>query len=168
MKKLLMILFLIYTKSLFGQNTDSISVVKEKFNLKNALIVSAPLFMAGISEGTAETLKWHYANGFQASFPDANPSTWNPELSWVLKYKNRDINQGPAFFGSTGPFVCVTDPYHGIRTSRDLFFCAAIILKVGNGKKQKWYRYLEETGIYSVAYSAGFTTSYNLVFGSKY
>jgi len=116
-------------------------------------------FLAGVAEGTAETLKWHY-NQFPES---ANPDYWNPELSWTRKYKNGDSAQGEAFFGSTTFLVWTTDGYHLARTVRNVSAMFGILL-TPDMKGQRWYIYVIKAMMYSVAYTSGFHLSYSLIF----
>ena len=69
------------------------------------------IILGGMSYGLKETVTHHYP-AFEARFPHADQSWWNPALSWHNKYEGGIPAQGPAFWGSTTVFVFVTDAYH--------------------------------------------------------
>ena len=45
------------------------------------------MFLAGAFNGVSQDLLFHY-NEFETTFPHADPQFWDPEISWVNKYKN--------------------------------------------------------------------------------
>ena len=75
------------------------------------LLAFALIALGGASYGLKETVTHHYP-AFEARFPHADQSWWNPALSWHSKYEGGIPAQGPAFWGSTTVFVFVTDAYH--------------------------------------------------------
>ena len=86
--------------------------------------------LAGASEGVMDTLQFHYDS---SRFYNLNNKTfWNPQISWVNKYKNNDPKMGEKFLGSTTIFVGLTDAWHLFKLFRNLsiftgiFFIAII------------------------------------------
>lgn len=133
-----------------------------QIDLKKELPSISTVFLAGMCEGGAETLKFHYYK-VKNKYPNLNETYWNPEVSWTNKYKNGDVKQGPRFFGSTTFLVWTTDGYHMLRTSRNIFFITTLTLNKNKDKK-KWYDYLIKIGTHTLAYQAGFHTTYTLMF----
>lgn len=115
------------------------------------------MFVAGLADGTSETLKFHY-NKFDSKFK-ANDSYWNPEVSWRNKYNE---NQQPKYFGSTSFLVWTTDGYHLMRTVRN----TATIVSIGlyDKKHKNWKRIAQDVVVHLLAYQAGFYVTYNLIY----
>ena len=67
------------------------------------------LILSGLSKAVKDTIEHHYLISI---FQKLNPFFWNPSLSWLNKYKNKDQKQGPAFWGSTTFLVWITDGWH--------------------------------------------------------
>jgi hypothetical protein len=153
MKKLVFFLFLVPVLC-----HAQLYTVKE---LKNIALTSSLTMVSGMFDGTAETLKFHTPNFFKRC-PGANPQFWNPGLSWVNKWKNGDPDQGERFWQSSRAFVCTTDGYHLMRTGRNLFAMGAIVVHLG--EKREWYKYLIDFAVNYLAFSVGFTITYDLIF----
>lgn len=117
----------------------------------------ASIFVAGLADGTAETLKFHYGR-FDQKF-NANDDYWNPELSWRNKYGQ---NLEPRFPGSTTFLVWTTDGYHLTRTIRNV----ATITSIGLYKKKNknWKVIARDVALHLLAYQAGFYVTYNLIY----
>lgn len=132
---------------------------------KREILPLTCFFVAGTLEGTAETLKWHYWE-FEAMHPNANADLWNPQLSWTRKYKGGNPANGPAYFGSTTFLAWTTDPYHAMRTSKNVLLMTGLLL-TPDLKGQKWYIYLLKAAMYTAAYTSGFHLTYSLLYNSK-
>lgn len=65
-----------------------------------------------------DTLQFHYDQSIFNHIPKTTKlGMWyDPRISWKLKYKNQDQEQGPAFFGSTTFLVWITDAWHFFQT----------------------------------------------------
>ena len=150
MKSLLILLLL--PLSIFGQ-----------FNLKKELPSLLTAYGAGMCEGGAETLKFHFYKVRQ-KYPNVNEHYWNPDVSWTNKYKNGDPLYGPKYFGSTTFLAWTTDGYHLLRTQRNALFGSTLVLKLSLSEKKKWYWYVVDAAAHSLAYQAGFHTTYSLMF----
>ena len=123
----------------------------------------APLcltFTAGMFEGTAEALKFHYSNVDQKL--SLNDNFWNPEISWRNKYKNGDPGQGERFTGSSTTLVWTTDGYHAMRFGRNTCLITGITLKIGD--RQRWWKYFIELIAFYISYQVGFTITYDIIF----
>lgn len=112
------------------------------------------MFISGASKGTADFLQFHYTG---------NSKFWNPDLSWQNKWKNDDPAQGEKFLGSSTIFVTFTDGWHMMNTCNKYSTILAITVQIG-GKKKPFKYYLYDFVIYSLAYSAGFVMTYEIIF----
>lgn len=79
--------------------------------------------LAGAFNAAMDTLQFH----FPVSVFKHRGGWWNPELSWMNKYKDRDKTQGPRFPGSTTFLIFLTDAWHLFQTISFTFFIVAII-----------------------------------------
>lgn len=116
------------------------------------------IFMAGMLEGLAETLKFHYYR-FVKVCPGAADSYWNPDISWTNKYKDGDYTKGPKFFGSTTFLVWTTDGYHLSRFLRNIFLILAIVLHT-QVEGSLIINYI----VHLLSFQIGFTVVYDLIF----
>lgn len=85
--------------------------------MKKLLIISAissVLFaFGGACDGVTQALLFHYS---EVDKHVDNEQYWNPDLSWLNKYKNYEAGDTRAkFFGSTTFLVFTTDAYHLFR-----------------------------------------------------
>lgn len=127
-------------------------------------------FIAGMFDGTAETLKWH-PSGFFHVFRNANPAYWDTAISWKNKYKNGDPAQGAKFWLSTTALVAFTDGYHLARLIKNnltflaamCFFAVALIA----GSPVLWYHFPVAFALCYLAYTVGFSVVYEWLFGYK-
>lgn len=163
MKKLAIMLFLVIAGALIllplisSCQTPGAKKQAGRFALKTSLI-----FASGMADGTRETLKWHYPR-FKAVFPGANDSYWNPSLSSNRKYKGGNPANGPAFPGATGALVWTRDGYHLMGMLRNAPMIVGITIPIG-GPPRKWYTYVGESVSYYLAYTLGFTLTYDVLF----
>ena len=146
MKRLIIIIFLL--SSLFC--SAQFLTAKEQ---KNILFTSALTMVSGAFDGTTEFLQYRYTGTSQF---------WQPDISWRNKWKNGDPLQGEKFWQSSRALVFVTDGYHLTRMGRNLFAMTAIVVNIGDGKKQ-WYKYVIQFCVNYVAYTAGFSLMYDLI-----
>ena len=80
---------------------------------------------SGLSEAVMDTLQFHF---YKSPFVKYNPQFWNPQLSWINKYKKGDPSLGPKFPGSTTIFVALTDGWHSFKLLRNLFLFVGLCL----------------------------------------
>jgi len=167
MKRILVILIVVWSSSLWCQNADSTKAsIAQRLTDELGIIEPkkewptwALMFVAGAADGLSQDLLFHY-HEFERSTGATNHQYWNPDLSWRNKYRNGDPTQGAAFWGSTTFFVGLTDGYHACRSVRDLMVVIAIATSDKPlGKKQVAYRAFT----YSLAYGAGFTLVYDVL-----
>lgn len=157
------------------------------------MIVSGGLmYVSGYADGVAETVQFNY-NGYTKRHPNTNPTWSNPDISWRNKWKDGNPEKGPAFTGSTHIFVGLTDLYHLGNTIRNTAATTSIIvygipqfrqqendwwkknwsqwIRVGkerdNKNRKPALAYIAEFGFLTACRGAGFTTSYNWVYGGN-
>jgi len=124
----------------------------QPFKIRDHIAPAAAVFVAGCFEGSMDGLQFHY---------DKPNTWWNPDISWIRKYKNRDVSQGKTFAGKY--MVWTTDGWHMMKFGRNLTMFAGFTLKVTTGTKKKWYWYVIEGVSYWGINRIGFNISYNLL-----
>ena len=67
--------------------------------------------IAGISKAIMDNLQFHYNRSVFKNNDKYNQNFWDPNLSWVNKYKEGSMTE-PKFLGSTTYFVFTTDAWH--------------------------------------------------------
>lgn len=72
-------------------------------NFKSYLPSITCVFLSGATDGLRDASMYRM---------DGKGAFWNGKQSWLNKYKNRDIKQGAAYFGSTSFLVWTTDAAH--------------------------------------------------------
>lgn len=125
------------------------------------LLAFALIALGGASYGLKETVTHHYP-AFEARFPHADQSWWNPALSWHSKYEGGIPAQGPAFWGSTTVFVFVTDAYHFFGECDRLYSRIGFVLLTLclYNSRRLWPAVL----LGFLVWSAGFHLIYSLIF----
>jgi hypothetical protein len=82
------------------------------------ILVTLFSFLVGLCKAVSDTLYHHYYNSiFNTRI--FNSSFWNPEFSYLNKYKNRVIDNGEAFTFSTTYLVFLTDAWHLFNAIQD-------------------------------------------------
>jgi hypothetical protein len=152
--RIMSVLLLFVTFSLQAQEKE-----KPKWRIdKNKILTGSLVFIAGAAKGFNETLHFNY-KAFENTFPGANESWFNPQVSWLNKYKDNDPDKGPRFFLSTSVFVMVTDQYHLNNFINRAALMSALVIKLGEGKKPIKH-YLFDLLYYTVCHQAGFAVTY--------
>ena len=137
----------------------SITASAQKYKLQPAPL--SLMYVSGAAKGLSDVLMFHYAN-FQEVHPGANPQFWNPDISWLNKYKNGDPAQGEAFPLSSTLFSPFLDGWHGSNSLSKVSCIGAVVIKIGHKQKLRYYLY--DFAFYSLAYSAGFWTTYEILY----
>lgn len=113
-------------------------------------------FLSGMASGMRDVCLFHFNNG---------ESWWNGKTSWKRKYKNGDYIQGPAFWGSTGIFVAVTDGPHFFNMLDTEFSSFALATAPAGSKKIG--RIIRDALIYTGIRLVGRVVVYNGFFNPK-
>ena len=124
----------------------------------NKLLTGGLIYLSGAAKGFNEALQFNYY-GFENIFPAANDKWFHPALSFKNKYKDRDPAKGPAFPLSTSVLVMFTDQYHLNNFINRAAITAALVIKIGEGKKP-FRHYLFDALYYTACYQAGFQSIY--------
>lgn len=82
-------------------------------------------FFAGVCNSVMDTLAYHYSTSIFSKVADQE--FWNPDISWLNKYKGRDPDAGPKFFGSTTFLVWTTDAWHLFKSLMLIFFFLGVL-----------------------------------------
>ena len=122
----------------------------QQFKIRDHIAPAAAVFVAGCFEGAMDGLQFHY---------DRPNDFWNPDISWIRKYKNRDVAQGLTFRGRF--MVWTTDGWHLMKAGRNASLFTGFVLRISPGKKQKWYWYVVEYISYWGINRAGFNLVYS-------
>jgi len=152
-------------------NLEYHSALAQKKKFKDYLVIGSSSLVSGMLDGTIESISYHYANGFKKRFSKVNDQFWNPSISWTNKYKNNDPCLGPKFMGSTNIFVCTTDAYHMLRTTKravDGFTLAYYVNKActekATEKGKRWKRVAKDFLIITAIRCVGFSLTYSVLF----
>ncbi|MBI5856913.1 MAG: hypothetical protein HZB42_04610 [Sphingobacteriales bacterium] len=130
---------------------------KWKFN-SNKIWTGALVMLSGAAKGLNETLEFNW-HGFAAVFPRANPKWFWPQQSFKNKYKDGDPSKGSKFPLSTSALVFLTDQYHLDNFIQRGALTAALVIKIGDGKKP-FRHYLFDALYYTATYQLGFGSVY--------
>lgn len=133
------------------------------FNTNRIPLKLGLMFLSGAADGMTQVIAFH-PDRFFDHHPNANRQFWDNSISWRNKYRNGDPAQGRAFVGSTTWLAWTTDAYHLFRTTSRLTAVAGLTIPLyaGNGKKLR--HYAAEIGLSGLAWSAGFHTTYSLLY----
>ncbi len=80
--------------------------------IRTMIAIVVCLVLAGVANGTHETLQHHYS---ASVFPEPGEKGyvfWSPKISWTRKYTHWPDDQTPAYFGAKNVLVWTTDGYH--------------------------------------------------------
>jgi hypothetical protein len=121
------------------------------------------MFISGAADGMTQVIAFH-PDKFFAQHPNANRQFWDNSISWRNKHKNGDPAQGPAFQFSRGVLAWTTDAFHLFRTGSRLTAVAGLTIPLYRGSEKKLRHYAAEIGLSGLAWSAGFHTTYTLLY----
>ncbi len=124
----------------------------------NRILTGALLLTSGAAKGFNETLQFNW-QGFNDVFPGANPQWFYPAQSFKNKYKDGDPDKGAKFPLSTSVLVMLTDQYHLNNFIHRASMTAALVIKIGEGKKP-FRHYLFDALYYTACYQLGFSGVY--------
>jgi len=92
------------------------------------------ILLSAICDSIMDTLAHHYA---VSRFKKLNPYYWNPDISWLSKYIDRDPAKGQVkwnfFIFSITKHVAFTDAWHFFKSLKLVLWCVAI------GILTQWY-----------------------------
>lgn len=127
----------------------------EKWKINsNKIWTGGLVLLSGMAKGLNETLEFNW-QGFFEVFPKANPQWFWPQQSFKNKYKDGDPGKGAKFPLSTSALVFLTDQYHLNNFIQRSALTAALVIKIGEGKKPLRH-YVFDALYYTAAYQLGF------------
>lgn len=147
MKTNIAILFFLISLSCFGQS-----------NFKKYFPSMALTFASGLTDGARDGFMYRADNMGQF---------WNGKQSFNNKYKNGDINQGAAYFGSTTFLVFTTDAAHMSNMLTHQFTGMALCYVPYDENKKFWHVFAK-VAAYNLIRQAGHSIVYSLIFHSNY
>lgn len=113
---------------------------------------------AGISMAVMDKLQFHYLRSdFSLS---RNQQFWNPELSWVNKYKPGSMTE-PKFFLSTSWLVGFTDGWHLFKMIFHVTFITSFVL-IGF-QAEDWQHLIVFTALARIHYGLVFTIYFKYI-----
>jgi hypothetical protein len=124
----------------------------------NKILTGGLVVLSGAAKGFNETLEFNW-KGFASVFPKANPKWFYPQQSFKNKYKDGDPEKGAKFPLSTSVLVMVTDQYHLNNFIQRGAITAALVIKIGEGKKP-FRQYVFDALYYTACYQVGFGSVY--------
>ncbi len=134
-----------------------------KWNYNRTLLACGIGFVGGVAYGYHEVLNYHYSK-FKEVHPHANDQYWNPDISWLNKYRDyRLYGNEERFFLSTSLFVWATDASHPAAALSNLSLIGGTCV-VTIGEKRKWWEYVVDIAAMSAARSLGFQLIYNGIY----
>ena len=147
-------------KNDFKSFTGKVKVDKaDRWKLNgNRFLTGGLLMLSGAAKGFNETLEFNW-KGFADAFPKANPKWFYPQQSFKNKYKDGDPEKGAAFPLSTSVLVMATDQYHLNNFIHRGALTAALVIKIGEGKKPLRH-YVFDALYYTACYQLGFSGVY--------
>jgi hypothetical protein len=84
------------------------------------------LFLAGALNATMDVLSFRYKTSIFSKYTKLQ-AFFNPQESWVNKYKDNNPNLGPKFFGSKTFLVFLTDAWHLAKMLMITLFTLSIV-----------------------------------------
>lgn len=123
--------------------------------IRNSIIAGFVIFLFGCSIGLMDHLQFHYDNDFK------NEQFWNPEKSWKNKYKDGNVDLGPAYIGSTTFLAWTTDGWHLIKTIG--FSLIELLIASLLFQKRKWPVVLLGFVGIKLLFSIGFHLVYTII-----
>lgn len=146
MRKILLIMFILFLTMMisrcFGQN------------IKQYIPAATFTFLSGLTDGLRDASMYRM---------DKYGSFWNGKESWTNKYKNHDIHQGAAYFGSTSFLAFSTDGAHLSNLFTHQFTGMAMAYAPEDNNKRFFHIFLK-VAAYNVIREIGHEIIYDIVF----
>jgi hypothetical protein len=153
------IIFALLICASFSMQAQEKLAEKPKWRInKNKIVTGSLVLVAGSAKGFNETLQFNYKI-FEKTFPGANMQWFDPKVSWRNKYEGGNPDNGPKSFLSTSLLVMFTDQYHLNNFIQKSALTAALVIKIGEGKKP-FKHYVYDLLWYTACYQAGFAATY--------
>jgi len=133
----------------------------------NALSYSF-MFTGGLANGVSDALQHKYS---RTAFPQREGEElfglerdfYDPDISWVRKYKNWPEDKRPRYPGAKTWLVWTTDAWHLSKTVQLKSMQIAVITYRPAKGRSKWWWFIADVGLQSLCFSAGFHLSQELI-----
>ena len=112
--------------------------------------------ISGLAECIMDKLQFHF---FETPFSDfKNQLFWNPQLSWMNKWKDGDPKLGEKFPGSSTLFVGLTDAWHFFKLIHNLTIFTGLFFISISGFNLIWMilLFLIARILFGIFFSLGF------------
>lgn len=124
---------------------------------KNNWPTTGLMFTSGSAHGLRDALEDKYSSTVFSNNPD-NAQWWNPYYSWENKYRDWPTDRRPAYLGAKTFLVWTTDAEHMANMVRRVSMTCSVYTynQERDNPNRRWWWYLADFGVNSLAYSAGF------------
>ncbi|GEO10723.1 hypothetical protein [Segetibacter aerophilus] len=136
----------------------ALSIIGHAQTFKEYLPSLVCTFLGGSSDGLRDASMYRM---------DGYGKFWNGKNSWNNKYKNNDMRQGPAYFGSTSFLAFTTDGPHLTNMVTHQFNGMAMAFMPTDENKKLGHVFLKVLA-YNAVRQAGHSIVYGLIFKPKY
>jgi len=120
--------------------------------------------IAGMSKAIMDNLQFHYNRSIFKNNDKYNQNFWDPNLSWVNKYKEGSMTI-PKFFGSTSYFVFLTDAWHLFQMI--MLLCLFIGISITSYYSSSFIYLIINVGVLRLFFGSIFTLFFNKVLNVK-
>lgn len=124
------------------------------------------IMISGASEAVMDKVQFHYEKSIFWNEEKYKQNFWDPERSWVNKYKPGSVSE-PKFWGSTTYFVFTTDAWHLFKFFKNtfIFLSMGISMFASNFISQEFdFSNILFILLYILAGRAFYGLSFNLMF----
>ena len=120
------------------------------------------VILAGVSKSIMDVLQFHFSDS-KFNNTRLEQYFWNPDLSWMNKYKDFEaMDKVPRFFGSTTFLVWTTDALHLFQMIKNVTLISAMLLIGFNAGN--WKMLILFGGIGYILYTTIFELFYSKIF----
>tara|TARA_R110001606_G_scaffold140842_2_gene279858 strand:- start:2449 stop:2838 length:390 start_codon:yes stop_codon:yes gene_type:complete len=120
------------------------------------------VILAGVSKSIMDVLQFHFSDS-KFNTNRLEQYFWNPDLSWMNKYKDFEaMGKVPRFFGSTTFLVWTTDAWHLFQMIKNVTLISGMLLIGFNAGN--WKMLILFGGIGYILYTTIFELFYSKIF----
>ena len=133
--------------------------------MTNIILIFLLILISSASKAIMDTLQFHYDTSVFKNVKNQN--WWNPAVSHLNKYKNRDSRQGRRFFGSTTFLVFLTDAWHFFQEIFLDTLIFSILLGININVTFKWWYWLVAYLLIKIVMGSFFELFYSIILKKK-
>lgn len=146
MRKVILVMFILFLAAMISRCFAQ--------KIKQYIPAATFTFLSGITDGFRDAALFRF---------DGKGQWFNGKVSWTNKYKNHDIKQGRAFFGSENIFVFTTDCAHASNLVTHQFTGLAMAYMPEDNNKRFFHVFLK-VAAYNVIREIGHSIVYSVIF----